>query len=802
MEHLRRDCRQALRALRRAPGFTLVSILTLGVAIGAVTALFSVIDGVVLKPLRYPHADRLVAVVDRYPDRTVAALSGGDFVDLAAERAAFAAVAYYFGGEMGVQVGEHAEFVGARIVHPDFFRVFTVAPVAGRVLNPDDAQRSAIVSAGFARRNFGDAAGALGRTVFLEDRSYEIVGVVPAVMEFPAGTDVWVAGPALPTNRNRTAHNYRTVARLADAAPPARADAALAALSERLAAEFPESNAGRRLQAVPLRDTLVGGVRTTLYVLMGAVVLVLLIASANVANLMFVRGAGRAGEVAVRGALGASRGRIVGQLLIESLLLGAAACGLGWVLAAAGIRGLLRLGVQDGLVPRLDEVVMDWRVLAFGVAVSLAAVIACGLAPALRASRVDVNRVLSRHGRGRVGGRTRGALVVVQIALSCALAVDATLLCRSLLRLGDVSLGFDHAGVLVAYAHAPVREGTSGLDGYLRVGRELEEVTDRLRQLPDVAAAAAVMGLPTGQYGSNGSYAVEGRHVFGGDVRRLPSAGFRLAGPGYFQAMRIPLVRGREFTAADVYEAPFVAIISASLARETFGDEDPIGHRIMCGFDQPDRWMTVVGVVGDVRQASPASSPGPELYMPLRQHPFAANEVQLVVRGRGEPEALAGTVRQVVRSVRPDIAVKFITLDDSIARSTATPRLRAVVIGAFAAVALLLALSGIYAVVTYATAQRTAEFGLRMALGARAADVARLVLTGAGRLAVVGLAAGVLLALATSRVVASMLFEVAPTDVATYAAVIAAAVPLILIAAAIPAWRASRVDPVAAIRGD
>ncbi|HEV2982991.1 MAG TPA: ABC transporter permease, partial [Vicinamibacterales bacterium] len=632
LDLLLRDLRHAARALRRSPGFAVVAVLTLAVAVGAATALFTVLDGVVLKPLDYPDPDRIVSIVNRYADRRAPLLTGGDETDIAAVPDAFEAIAYYSGGEMGVQLGDHAEFVGARRVHPDFFRVFQLAPVAGRVFTRDDAQRSAIVSIGFAERNYGSPAAALGRSLFIEDRAYDVVGVMPARMQFPARTDVWAAAPLEPPNRNRSGHNYRAVARLAADVSVERADARLSALAERLAGAFPVTNRGKTFAAIPLRDTLVADVQTTLWVLLGAVGLLLLIACANVANLMLARGETRVREIAVRAALGASRHRLVGQMMVESLVLGVMASGLGLVLAYVGTHALLRVGTSYVPLPRLQDVHIDARVLGFSIAMSLFTTVACGVAPAMRVSGISVADALNHAGaRSALGGRSAGirsALVLAQIALSCMLAVDAGLLLRSFVRLIETPLGFHSDGVLVTYAHAPARGSIfdrSGLDNYLRAGQFFDDLLDHVRRLPNVIAAGAAMGLPTGQYDSNGSYAIEGKQTFSGDLRRLPSAGFRLASPHYFETLSIPVLHGREFNDGDTYDRPSVVIVSQALAREQFGTENPLGHRIMCGLDRMDEWMTIVGVVGDVRQSSPASAPGPELYMPLRQHPYTAN---------------------------------------------------------------------------------------------------------------------------------------------------------------------------------
>jgi predicted permease len=809
MGNLLRDVRYAVRSLRQSAGFTIVAVGTLALGSGAVTALFTVLDGVLLKPLRYPDPDRIVSVVNRYSDRGtgIQALTGGDEMDISREPNVFAAFAYYQGGEMGVQLADRAEFVGARIVHPDFFRVFGVPPVAGRLFNRDDAQRSAVVSNGFAERNFGSAANALTKSIFIENRAYEIVGVMPTVMQFPANTDVWAAASLEPGNRNRTGHNYRAVATLAEGVSVETAQAHLSALAERLAASFPDSNRNKTFPVIPLRDNLVAQVRTTLWMLMSAVALVLLIACANVASLTLARGAARAREVAVRAALGASRSHIISQLLIESLLLAVVACGLGLLLAYGATNALLRVGASYVPLPRLNEIQIDWRVLAFGLTISVLTTIGFGLAPAIHASRISVTEALNQGGtRGALGGSSsamRSGLVVAQIALSYVLAINAGLLFRSFVSLAETPLGFKSSGILVMYAHAPARGSIfehSGLDNYLRVGRLFDDVLTRLRQLPDAVSAGAAMGLPTGQYDSNGSYAIEGKHTFAGDFRRLPSAGFRLASPRYFETMGIPLLRGRDFDDSDVYDRPFVAIVSQSLARQQFGNDDPLGHRIMCGLDALQKWMTVVGVVGDVRQASPASEPGPELYMPLRQHPYVANEVQVVVRTKVAPESLIPIVQQTVRSANPEVAMKFTTLEASVNDSIAAPRFRATLVALFASLALLLALAGIYAVMSYMTAQRMAEFGLRVALGAKSADVVRLVLMRASRLIVVGGTIGLLVALATNRIVATLLFGIKSTDVPTYVGVLLTGMPLVIAASAIPAARAARVDPMRVLK--
>jgi predicted permease len=805
LESFAQDFRFALRMLHKNPGFTVVAILTLALGIGATTAMFTILDGVVLKPLQYPDANRIVAIDTRWTDsgKEIPRTTGGDIQDLR-DVDAFEAFSFYSGGQVGVQLSRSAEFVGVFVVDPNFFRVFAVAPIAGRTfMGADDANHSAVVSAGFAKDNFGSVSAALGQTVGIESTAYQIVGVMPPMFQFPREAQVWAAIPSLPDNLHRTAFNYRSVAKLAPGLSLANVDSRLAALGNRLAAAFPGSNRNKIFTAQSLQDQLAAPVRSTLFLLMGAVALVLLIACANVANLMLARATARVREIAMRAVLGASRWRIVAQLLLEGAVLALAGAVLGIGIAVWATRALLVIGERFVPAPLISGIHFDWRVLTFTIVVAVFTSILFGVAPAWQACRIDLQRAIKQSASyGLLGGshsRLRSALVIAQVALSLTLAVGAGLLIRTLVALQRSDLGFRTEGVLVVYADAPARTLPQALDA----GRTLDDLFTRLRRLPEVISSAGAMGLPAGEYSSDGSFAIEGKQSFtpNGDVSHLPHAGFRLASPGYFAAMGISLLRGRDFDDADLYDRPFVAIISESLAREDFPNEDPIGHRIMCGLDSPN-WMTVVGVVGDVRQSSPAAQPGPELYMPLRQHPFYANEAEVVVRTAGDPNRLIPSVQQTVHDVDPQIAMRFTTMSELVSDSIGTQRFRTVLASIFAGLALLLALSGMYAVMNYITAQRTSEFGLRSALGAQQGNLLLLVLRGAARFATAGVAIGVSLSIASSRLLTSMLFGVKSLDVATYALVIAIVIPVVLLASAIPAWRASRVDPVTALRSE
>jgi predicted permease len=596
----------------------------------------------------------------------------------------------------------------------------------------------------------------------------------------------------------RTAFNYKAVALVKSGNSISDANTQLSAIGTRLQTAFPDSNSNKTFLAIPLQEQLVGSVRSTLYFLMAAVSLVLLIACANVANLLLARATARQREMAVRAALGASRSALARQLLIESGVIALIGGALGLFLASFGTRALTQVTAQQVGLPRLADIQVNWAVFAFAIGVSLLASFLFGLSPAWQASRVNANDALKQAGRGLTGssGRLRNTLVVVQIALSFALAIGAGLLVRSFMALNKVDLGYRPEGVLVMAAHEPART----LNDYLQAAHFFDTAVEEMKRIPGVTSAAAVMGLPAGQYGSNGGYTVDGQD-FRAHIGRLPQANFSLSGPGYFSAMSIPLLRGRDFTSSDLYDRPFAAIISESLARQSFAGQDPVGHTILCGLDSP-KWMTIVGVVADVRQDSPATSPGPTLYMPLPQHPYHANEIEVVMRSAVSPTALIEPVRTKMRALDPEVATKFTTMETLVSNSIAAPRLRMVLVGLFAGLAILLAMAGMYGVMSYVTTQSIPEFGLRMALGAAPRNVMTLVLGRAARLTVWGVVAGLVIAFSAARVLNTMLFGLKATDALTYAAVLLSVMPVLVLAAAIPAWRAARVDPIVALRNE
>jgi putative ABC transport system permease protein len=795
------ELRYALRALKHNPSFTAIAVLTLALGIGANTAMFSVVNGVLLRPLGYPNASRIVQLKTSFTreGRSIPRVTGPDLIDIRTGTSTLEGASFYYGGELGVQMADHAEFVGTYLVAPNYFGVFGVEPVFGRTFEQRDARQSAVVSLPFAQRNFGSGVSALGQTIHMEGQAYQIVGVMPATFHFPQDANVWLAQTDSPEGMwsERSAYNYDSVALLRPGASLDAANAQLQTIGARLATAYPDSNKDKSFLVVPLQEQLVGSVRTTLYFLMGAVSLVLLIACANVANLLLARATARQREMAVRAALGATRTAIVRQLLMESGLLALAGGTLGLLLAFLGTRVLAQATAEQVGLPRLTEIQINWSVFGFAIAVSLASSLLFGLSPAWQAAKVNLSDELKQAGRGLAGSsnRLRNALVVAQVALSFALAIGAGMLFRSFLALNTVGLGYRTQGMLVMYAHDPART----LEDHLQAGRTLQNSVEQMKQVPGVTAAAAAMGVPTGQYGSNGGYVIDGQEFM--HATHMPQADFSLASPGYFATMDIPLQRGRDFTTSDTYEHPFVAIISESLARQSFPGKDPIGHSIECGLDKP-KWMTIVGVVADVRQDSPASLPGPTIYMPLQQHPYYANEVELVMRSAISPTALIDPVRGKMRSLNPEIATRFTTMEAMVADSIATPRLQMVLAGLFAGLALLLAMAGMYGVMSYVTTQRIPEFGVRMALGASPYKVVILVLSRAAQMVLLGVGIGLVLAFSATRVMNSMLYGLKATDAATYAGVLLAVTPIVVLAAAIPAWRAARVDPAIALRAE
>lgn len=800
VEDIWKDLRHAMRLLLRTPGFTAVALLTIAVGTGANTAIFSVVNAVLLQPLSYRHPDRIVAIQTLWSKTNVTGnVSGGDYPDLIAEPSPFAAATRYAGGELAVGNGSQAEFVAAYGIDRGFTDVFQVEPVAGRLITPGEFRAKAavaLVSEDYAVRHFGEASRALGRVLDLEDSSAtSIVGVLPAGFHFPLKAQLWF--PMRWENTDRTVNNYKVVGLLKPGVTAEAARAHLATIAARLQRTFPSTHKDKSFTAIPLKDLFVERSRMTLWLLMGAVGLVLLVACANVANLLLARATVRSREMAVRAALGAGRRRLARQLFVESALLGLVGGVFGLILAFVGVIALVRFAPAN--LPRLDEIRVDRVVLLFNLAVSMGASVLFGLWPSFRAARVDLHETLKQGGaRGILGGGrsewTRGALVSMELALALVLTLGAGLLFRSFLSLNEVDLGYQTEGRLVLTASIPAETKPQ----YLGAGATFERIFAALRELPGVRAVAGVMGLPSGPYGSNGVFAVEGMNEFtSGQFDRLPHAGFSLTSPGYFAAMGVPLLAGRDFNERDGFEAEPVVIVSASVVRKVFGGQNPLGRRIKCSLDSTAVWMRVVGVAGDMRNDNPAIPPGPELYMAYRQHPYVANDLQIVVRAQGD---VSNAARKAIARIDSGIPVRIATLDQFHSESVALPRFRMLLLIVFAAVAAVLATAGVFGVMSYMAAQRQAEMGVRAALGATRGDLLSILIGSGAKLAAIGLLGGLGGALADGRFIESMLYGVRPQDPLTIIGAVLLLAVAALIAAFIPALRASGADPAAALR--
>jgi predicted permease len=794
------DLKFAFRSLRKNPGFTLLAVVVMALGIGANTAVFSVVNAVLLKPLAYRDPDRIVTLSSLWrKSGGHGRVSAPDFHDWHDRSTAFAAMAYYADDSTSVTAGASAEYVHGAVVTPEFFQVFGVEPVSGRLFSADELKPggagAVLVSYSYRQSHFGANADALGQSVRMLGKSFHIAGVLPPRFHFPNETDIWLpANVVFPETESRGGHNYWVVGRLKPGVSLERAQAQMTAIGARLEQQYKDSNAGKSVAVTRMRDDMVRNVKLTLYLLLGAVALVLLIGCANVASLLLARATARTREIAIRAAVGASRARIVRQLIVESMVLAALAGAAGLLLAKWGSDALVALA--PGNVPRLAESGIDGWVLAFTLCISVAASLLFGLAPALQISRVDLNEALKQganRAMGGKGGRMRAALVVVEVALSVVLLAGAGLLIRSFVALHNVALGFRPQHVLVMESSVPA----SDLESARRATRFYKDLMADLATLPGVSAVGGARNTPGIVY-SDGAYFIDHKGKF---TSNTPGAVLSVVTPGAFAALGIPLKRGRDFNDGDTYDAPFTAVINEALARKSFPGQDPLGRMIYCGLDSM-KGMQIVGVVGDVRQYGPAVEPAPEIIMPYEQHPQPSTALNILVRTSSQGGALWGPIQRKVRARSAEVPVKFTSMDDLLAENTAAPRFRTLLLGLFAAIAVCLAMAGVYGVVAYTVGQRSSEIGLRMALGARTGDVLRLILRQGMVLTGIGLAVGLIAAAAATRMVASMLFEVKTGDPATYIGVAVLLGAVSLAASYIPARRAARVDPASALRQD
>jgi putative ABC transport system permease protein len=802
LDEVRQDLWYAVRTLRRNGVATFTGILVMALGIGANTAVFSVVHAVILNPLPYANPDRIVTLTYLSTDGNSSGdrsrqISVPDFLDWQAQSTSFEAMAYYASGRTSVVARSVAEYATVARVTEDFFRVFAAQPSIGRSFSYDEAREggagAAMVSERYARQEFGEPERAIGRTLRLFNRSAPIVGVLGPTFDYPLDTDIWFTAVGSRAQLHRRGNNFRAVARLKADVTLDRAQTELAAISQRLEAQYPDTNKDVRVIATSLQREMVGDVATMLYLLLGAVAVVLLIACATMATLLLAKATARAPEIAIRAALGASRARIVRQLLVEASVQALAAAAIGVTIAVWGTATLVALAPPG--VPRLGDVAVNGRVLLFTLGLSVIVSVLFGLPPALQASRVDVAEPL-RHGAARLAGghgsRMREALVIAEIALAVVLVATGALLVRSLVALQRAPLGFEPANVLLMETTARPRE-----PDWSDSRAFFQAVLADIRQLPGVLAAGAMMG-PPGRVDSDSSYWVD-RVPKESPLQAARPAAMNVIAPGTFEVLRIPILAGRDVSDSDVAGRPRVVMINQALARAAFGGRDPVGRVLIARFDSEEP-MTIVGVVGDVRQYGPARDPQPEVYMPYLQHAYNGATLRILVRSATNVAALGPSIERKARERSPDASVRLTTMEALLAEHVATPKFRASLLSLFAIVALCLAMAGIYGVMVYVARQRSREIGIRMALGASAGSILWLTLSRGLKLTAIGLAVGVLGALASTRLISGMLFQVNPHDAVTYVGVVAGLGLLAMSATYMPARRATRIDPLVVLR--
>ncbi len=804
MSTLAQDVRYSARTLRRAPGFTAAAVLVLGLGTGATNAIFSLVDAALLRPLPFRDADRLVKIFERAPQNprnTVALLN---FQDWREHGHSFVAMAAAGGGglsSLSDATGDVPEPVAVQNVTPGFFEVFGIAPIAGRTFAPGESSDKPLIvlSERVWRNRFNGNPAIVGGTVRLGGIPNIVVGIVPGDFEILAKVDVWTLLPIGMTMQARRMHFLDVIGRLRPDVTIEQAAADLGVVAENIARIAPDTNKGWGVTLDPLQRAIVSDeLRRTSLVLAAGVLFVLLMAGANVANLLLARGLGRARELAVRAALGGSRGRIVRQLLTESLLLAAMGSGVGVGVSWVILRATPALA-PPRTIPAAIVLAADWRLMAFAVTLTLVSALASGVAPAWQATRVSLVEAMgSRNASAGRGGRIRAALAVVQIAAASVLVTGAGLFVRTVMSLNAVDAGFRGDRVLTANMALPFFRYRTP-DQWLRF---FDTIGNEVAQLPGVRAASFVCcDVPLDGYSMGQSFEVTGEPSL--DPAHQPLAHFQLAGPRYFETMGMSILRGRTFTERDTEASGPVCIVNEEFVRRHLRGRDPIGARVSVrSLAMRESAMVPREVVGVVRQVKlrPAEvEPAVEIYIPFAQNPWFSGK--LVVNAAGNPLALVPAIKSIVARVDKDLAITRVrTMEDVGAEATAPPRFRAQLVGAFAALALALAGVGLFSVLSYSVRQRAREFSIRMALGASRRDIVRLVLTHGLTLAALGLTAGFAVACAVLRFVSSLLFGVQPIDPMTFAGAAAVLGTLTLIACAVPAILAMRVDPAAMLR--
>ena len=804
------DVRYALRMLLKNPGFTFVAVITLALGIGATSAMFSVINAVLLRPLPYHEPERLVTIWEESPERDLYQIpvSFANLRDWADQTQTFEQIAAYTFTNLNLSgAGEPARLATVR-TSANLFSLVGAAPLLGRTFLAEEdnegSGRVVILSHAVWRQRFGSDPGVIGQSLALNNQAYTVVGVMPASFQFPVGfgylgkvlnDPIELYVPLAPTKREAARGNYSffTIGRLKPGATIEQARAELTTIEGRLEQQYPDTNTGMAVSLVATREQTVKEIRPALLVLFGAVSFLLLIACANIANLLLARGASRQKEFAIRAALGASRARVLRLLLTESVILSLAGGCLGLLLALWSTDALVALGPDN--LPRLHEVGIDGRVFGFTLAVSLATSILFGFIPAIHAAKPDLNEALKEGSRGSTGSgaakRIRGALVSAEVALSLVLLIGAGLMIRSFFRLQQMNLGFNPDNALaVNLSLSPTRYPEDRQQAAF-----FHEALERLQSLPGIQAAGATTGLPLTLNLSGTDFRIEGRPE--------PEAGkemmvhTRSVSPGYFGTLGISLIKGRDFSDRDKRDAPGAAIINIELTRIYFPNEDPIGKRIT--FDDGGTWLSIVGIIDDVKQLGQDSAAKPEVYFPFSQ--MTSSSMSLVVRTSASPASVVASIKDQIQQIDKDLPITDVkTMRQLLAESVSGRRFNMLLLTIFGAVALILAAVGIYGVISYSVSQRTHEIGIRMALGADTRHVLRLVVGQGMWLALVGIAIGLGASFFLTRLMSTLLFGVTATDPITFAVISVTLTGVALAATLAPSRRATKVDPMIALR--
>jgi len=795
-----RDLRFAVRSLARTPAFSVVAVATLALGIGATTAMFSVVNGVLLRGLPYPHADRLVSVSERavYEGNPyTTAVSAPNFHDWRAQARTVDLMAALRGGETTVLGLDEPLRANVYSVSHDYFRVFGGTPIRGRTFAEDESaiggEPVAVVGNKFWREQLGGRADLSNVRLQIWGNNYRIIGIMPEGFGYPDDAELWI--PLEPQNAQmgRDSHNDETIGRLAPGISMAQAEAELQAIAERLKREYPTHNAAVGAKVSSLRDTLVGPVQSYLQLLLLAVIAVLLVACVNLTSANLARGAGRARELAIRTVLGAGRGRLARQLLTENVLVALVGGALGVMLAHWLVRVLLALNPRT--MPRAGAIGIDARVLLFAIALTLLTGVLIGLLPALQVGRADLRAGMTAGGRGTAVGRSgvRRALVATEVAFAVLLLVAAGLVVRSFRTLLGEKSGFDADGVLAVHVTLPETRYPTGN----RIAEYYNQALTSLRSIPGVENAALINIPPLSRAGFGGGMSVDGR-----PADQVRYSDYRIISPGYFETLHIPLLSGRALTNADDSTSEHVMLINDAMAKKFFPGENPIGKRLReLGMDRHrDNLITVIGVVGDVRSSDLSKPPGPQHFVPYRQRPERGGFGVFLLRTRMAPASLGSVVRSQLKLIDGNVLTTVETLTDIRARSVGDRRFTMLVLGGFAALGLLLAAIGIYGVLAYSVARRTREIGVRMALGAARRRVVRMVLRDSLTPVVAGSVVGIAAALVATRLMRAMLYGVSPTDPVTFVVVTLVLLSVALLASVVPASRAARVDPIVALR--